>query len=67
MSDNPTDEQTAAIWALRRERARRWRLASLRGYPALSIADETEATLAAEPPPVEVRGKPRKDEGGERA
>jgi hypothetical protein len=65
VSDNLTDEQTAAIWALRRARASRWRLASLRGYPALSIEDETEATLAAAPPPVEVRGKPRKEEGAE--
>lgn len=67
MSDTLTDEQTAAIWALRRERASRWRLASLRGYPALSLAEETEATLAAEPPPIEVRGKRAKDTAAEGA
>jgi hypothetical protein len=40
-----------SLWAARRERARRWLQAGadLRGYPALGAADETEATLAAEP------------------
>ena len=33
----------------RRERARRWTGADLRGYPTLSAEDETEDTLAAAP------------------
>lgn len=53
----PLDDPTAAIWAVRRERAKRWRSADLRGSPALSLEDETEASLAADPPPVEERGK----------
>jgi hypothetical protein len=40
------------LWALRKARARRWAKAGggLHGYPALSAEQETEATLAAEPP-----------------
>jgi hypothetical protein len=38
------------LWAARRERARRWASSDLKGYPALSPDDETEETLAAEPP-----------------
>jgi hypothetical protein len=47
------------LWAARKERARRWLTAgAMRGYPALSAEDETEATLAAEPPePKEKKSK----------
>ena len=40
-----------ALWAARRERARRHFQASteLRGYPTLPAEEETEATLAAAP------------------
>jgi hypothetical protein len=46
-----------AIWAARRERARRWsRAGSLQGYPIVGdLADETPETLNAEPPTPEVR------------
>lgn len=41
----------AELAAARLERARRWAAApDMRGYPALADEDETEATLAAEPP-----------------
>lgn len=60
MSDQ--SDPTAAIWAARRERARRWRLADLRGYPALDLADETEESLAADPPPVEDRKRRKSEE-----
>lgn len=54
-----TDE---ALWAARRERARRWVQAGgdLRGYPALQADEETEETLAAEPAkPVDKKPKPQ--------
>jgi hypothetical protein len=61
MTNQPNEDPTAAIWAARRERARRWRKAdSLKGYPALRVEAETEETLAATPPLVEERGKRRK-------
>lgn len=57
-----TPEQLAELWRRRQERALRWgRAASLKGYPAVGLDEETEATLAAEPPADE--GKRRK--GGE--
>jgi hypothetical protein len=44
------------LWAARKERARRWAQAGAsRGYPAVAAADETETTLAAEPPKKEER------------
>ena len=65
MTDQPQGEPTAAIWAARRERARRWTLADLKGYPTVSLEAETEETLAADPPPVERRRKRQQIEGGE--
>jgi len=40
------------LWAARKARARRWLQAGadLRGYPTLAAEEETEETLAAEPP-----------------
>jgi hypothetical protein len=41
------------LWAARRERARRWIAGgnhNLHGYPALPAEEETEETLATEPP-----------------
>jgi hypothetical protein len=48
------------LQAKRKERARRWSAAgTLRGYPALAAEDETEETLAAEPPArAEKKSKP---------
>jgi hypothetical protein len=40
----------AHLWATRKERARCFATAELRGYPALGAEEETEATLAAAPP-----------------
>jgi hypothetical protein len=40
----------ATLWEKRRERARRWAQHDLDGYPAVPLAEETDATLAAEPP-----------------
>jgi hypothetical protein len=45
-----TNDQDLDLWRARRERARRWAGSDLRGYPALSPEEETEETLAAEPP-----------------
>jgi len=43
-----TDEE---LWAARKARARRWAQAGERhGYPALAAEQETDETLAAEPP-----------------
>ena len=39
-----------ALWAARRERAKRWAGSDLKGYPSLGPDEETEETLAAEPP-----------------
>lgn len=44
-----TPEQEA-LWAARKERARRWAGTELKGYPALDVEAETEETLKAEPP-----------------
>jgi hypothetical protein len=42
----------ADLWAARKARARRWAKAAagLHGYLAMSVEQETEETLAAEPP-----------------
>jgi hypothetical protein len=54
----PTDD--SALWAARRERARRWIAGgnhNLHGYPALHADEETEETLGATPPEREGKKK----------
>ena len=44
-----TNKPDPLLWPARKERARRWAASDLRGYPALSVDEETEETLAAKP------------------
>jgi hypothetical protein len=59
MVDNTNSD--SILWAARKERARRWLSTDLRGYPALDAEEETEETLAAEPPENVKKGKPRQE------
>jgi hypothetical protein len=43
-------QETHPIFGERKKHARRWTGSDLRGYPTLAAEDETEETLAAEPP-----------------
>lgn len=50
---NSTPELTSkeqAIWAARKERAKRWRPTDLRSEPTVTLDEETAETLSAEPP-----------------
>jgi hypothetical protein len=50
MSTSTDQNPDPLLWSARKERARRWVGSGLSGYPALSEDEETEETLAAEPP-----------------
>jgi hypothetical protein len=56
-----TTDQDPLLWSARRERARRWVGTDLRGYPTLSAEEETEETLAAEPPEPARKAKPHQE------
>jgi hypothetical protein len=58
MTDTPDPQPDPLLWAKRRERALRWLHTDLKGYPAVTVEDETEETLAASPKDEQIKKRP---------